>query len=114
VGKGEARQFIIDQIRAGSPLDASTIGSIIDAIVKSRGGISLFGLIFLIWSALGVFSAVSKGVAKAFAVSRPRPFWQDKLIGLLLMGGAGLLALVAIGIGLAEGDCQPRGNPDSR
>jgi len=106
VGKGDARQFIIDQIRAGSPLDATTIGSIIDAIVKSRGGISLFGLIFLIWSALGVFSAVSMGVAKAFAVTRPRPFWQDKLIGLLLMTVTGLLGVASMVIGIVTGIAQ--------
>jgi membrane protein len=106
VGKGEARQFIIDQIRAGSPLDTSTIGSIIDAIVKSRGGISLVGLIFLIWSALGVFSAVSMGVAKAFAVTRPRPFWQDKLIGLLLMTVTGLLGVASMVIGIVTGIVQ--------
>jgi membrane protein len=106
VGQGDARQFIIDQIRAGSPLDTSTIGSIIDAIVKSRGGISLFGLIFLIWSALGVFSAVSMGVAKAFAVTRPRPFWQDKLIGLLLMTVTGLLGVASMVIGIVTGIVQ--------
>jgi membrane protein len=106
VGQGDARQFIIDQIQAGTPLNTSTIGSIIDAIVKSRGGISLFGLIFLIWSALGVFSAVSRGVAKAFAITRPRPFWQDKLIGLLLMTVTGLLGVASMVIGIVTGIAQ--------
>ena len=106
VGEGDAKQFIIEQIRAGSPLDTSTIGSILNAIIESRGGISLFGLIFLIWSALGVFSAVSMGVAKAFAVTRPRPFWQDKLIGLLLMTVTGLLGVASVVIGIATGIIQ--------
>lgn len=106
VGQGDAKQFIIEQIRAGSPLDTSTIGSIIDAIIQSRGGISLFGIIFLIWGALGVFSAVSMGVAKAFAVTTARPFWQDKLIGLLLITVTGLLGVASVVIGIVTGIIQ--------
>ncbi|HEX6140892.1 MAG TPA: YhjD/YihY/BrkB family envelope integrity protein, partial [Candidatus Limnocylindria bacterium] len=59
VGQGEARRFVTDQIQAATPLDADTIGNVIDAIIASRGGISLFGVIFLVWGALGIFSAVS-------------------------------------------------------
>jgi membrane protein len=106
VGEGDAKQFIIEQIRAGSPLDTTTIGSIIDAIIQSRGGISLFGILFLIWGALGVFSAVSMGVAKAFAVTLRRPFWQDKLIGLLLMTVTGLLGVASVVIGIVTGIIQ--------
>jgi membrane protein len=106
VGEGEAREFIIQQIRAGSPLDAGTIGSILDAIIESRGGISLFGLIFLIWGALGVFSAVSQGISRAFSAATPRPFWQDKLIGLLLMAVTGLLGVASLVIGIVTGIVQ--------
>jgi membrane protein len=106
VGEGEARQFVVDQIRAGSPLDTNSISAVINAIIQSRGGISLFGLIFLIWSALGVFSAISKGVSKAFSAATPRPFWQDKLIGLLLMTVTGLLGVASVVIGIVTGIVQ--------
>jgi membrane protein len=106
VGEGEARRFVVDQIRAGSPLDTNSISAVINAIIQSRGGISLFGLIFLIWSALGVFSAISKGVSKAFSAATPRPFWQDKLIGLLLMTVTGLLGVASVVIGIATGIVQ--------
>jgi membrane protein len=106
VGEGEAREFIIDQIQAGSPLDTSTIGSVIDAVIESRGGISLFGLIFLIWGSLGVFSAVSQGVSRAFIAAPPRPFWRDKLVGLLLMVVTGLLGVASIMIGILTGIVQ--------
>jgi membrane protein len=106
VGEGEARGFIIEQIRAGSPLNTDTIASVIDAVVESRGGISLFGLIFLIWGALGVFSAVNKGISTAFVATKPRPFWQDKLIGLLLMTITGLLGVASMVIGIVTGIVQ--------
>jgi membrane protein len=106
VGQGEARQFVIDQVRAGSPLNADTIGSVIDAVIASRAGISLFGLVFLLWGALGIFSAITQGVGRAFGASTPRPFWQDKLIGLLLMLVTGLLGIASVGIGILTGILQ--------
>jgi membrane protein len=106
VGEGEARQFVIDQVRAGSPLDAETISGVIDAVIASRAGISLFGLIFLIWGALGIFSAINQGVGRAFGVEAPRPFWQDKLIGLILMVITGLLGVASFAIGIVTGILQ--------
>jgi membrane protein len=106
VGQGQARQFVVDQIRAGSPLDANTIGGVIDAVIASRGGISLFGLVFLLWGALGIFSAVTQGVGRAFGATTPRPFWQDKLIGLLLMLITGVLGVASVVIGIVTGILQ--------
>jgi membrane protein len=110
VGQGEARQFVIDQLRDGTPLNADTIGGVIDAVIASRGGISLFGLIFLIWGALGIFSAINQGVARAFGVETPRPFWQDKLIGLVLMMVTGLLGVASVVIGIVTGVIQSATN----
>ena len=106
VGEGEARKFVIERIVAGSPLSADTIGGVIDTVIDSRAGVSLFGIIFLIWGALGIFSAISLGVGRAFAVTKPRPFWQDKLIGLLLMTITGLLGVASVVIGIVTGILQ--------
>jgi membrane protein len=106
VGQGQARQFVIDQVRAGSPLNADTIGSVLDAVIASRAGISLFGLIFLIWGALGIFSAITQGVGRAFGATTPRPFWQDKLIGLVLMLITGVLGIASVAIGILTGILQ--------
>jgi membrane protein len=106
VGEGQARQFVIDQVRAGSPLDADAIGGVIDAVIASRAGISLFGLIFLLWGALGIFAAITQGVGRAFEAPAPRPFWQDKLIGLLLMLVTGLLGIASVAIGILTGLLQ--------
>jgi membrane protein len=106
IGEGQARQFVIDQVRAGSPLNADTIGSVIDAVIASRAGISLFGLIFLLWGALGIFSAITQGVGRAFDATTPRPFWQDKLIGLVLMLVTGVLGVASLAIGIVTGILQ--------
>ncbi|HEX9634860.1 MAG TPA: YihY/virulence factor BrkB family protein [Candidatus Limnocylindria bacterium] len=106
VGEGEARRFIVDQIQAGSPIDPETVGAVIDAVIESRGGISLFGLIFLVWGALGIFSAMNKGISRAFAVGKPRPFLQDQLLGLTLIAITGVLGVASIAIGIVTGIIQ--------
>jgi len=106
LGEGEAREFVLDQVEAGSPLDQETIGGVIDAVIDARGGITLIGVVFLLWSALGAFSALSGGIGRAFEATPRRPFLQDKLLGLLLMGITGLLAVASLVIGIVTGILQ--------
>lgn len=103
VDQGQARQFIIDQVQGGSPLDADAIGGVIDAVIDSRGGITIIGFAFLLWSALGVFSSLSTGIGRAFAGGPKRGFVQDKLIGLLLLAVTGILVVGSLAIGIVTG-----------
>jgi membrane protein len=106
IDQGQARQFVIDQVEAGTPLDADAIGGVIDAVISSRGGITIIGFVLLLWSALGVFSALSNGVSAAFADAPKRGFLQDKLIGLLLLTVTGVLVVGSIAIGVITGVLQ--------
>jgi membrane protein len=106
IGEGEARQFVIDNVSAGSPIDGETVGGIIDSVIESRGAMSIISIGFLVWSALGIFSALSTGISRVFENAPKRPFIQDKLIGLLLMGLTGLLAVASLVIGIITGILQ--------
>lgn len=106
IGEGGARQFVVDQVQAGSPLDAETVGDIIDSVIESRGAMSIVSIGFLLWSALGIFSALSNGISRVFENAPKRPFLQDKLVGLLLMGLTGLLAIASLVIGIVTGILQ--------
>jgi membrane protein len=106
LGEGTARTFVLDQIRLNTPINADTVSQIIDNIIQSRGGIGLISLIFLAWGALGFFSALSRGIGRAFVNAEPRPFVQDKLVGLLLMAVTGILALAALLVGVVAGVVQ--------
>jgi membrane protein len=103
LGEGGARDFVLEQIQLATPLDADTIGTVIAKIIEARGSIGLIGIVLLAWGALGLFSALSRGVSRAFAASEPRPFLQDKLLGLVLMAITGVLAVVAVVIGFVAG-----------
>jgi membrane protein len=105
-GQGEARQVIVDQVAAGSPLDPETVGGVIDAVIEGRGGVTIIGALFLIWSALGVFSSISGGIGRAFEATKPRGFIGEKVLGLLLMGITGLLAASSLVIGIVTGILQ--------
>jgi membrane protein len=106
LGEGEARRFVVEQVQAGSPLDGEAVGGVIDAVIESRGGMTIFSIAFLLWGALGLFSAMSTGIARVFETAPPRGFVQDKLIGLLLMGLTGALAVASLVIGIVTGIVQ--------
>lgn len=106
LGEGEARRFVVEQVQAGSPLDGETVGGVIDAVIESRGGMTIFSIAFLLWGALGLFSAMSTGIARVFETAPPRGFVRDKLIGLLLMGLTGALAAASLAIGIVTGVIQ--------
>lgn len=106
LGEGAARDFVIEQVEAGSPLDGEAIGGVIDAAIASRGGMTIIGFAFLAWSGLGIFSALSGGISRVFEDAPPRPFLKDKLIGLVLMAMTGVLAVGALVIGIATGILQ--------
>jgi membrane protein len=106
LGDERARAFVLEQVQAGSPLDPATINGVIDAVIRSRGGISIVSGAFLFWSALGVFSSLSSGIERAFESPKRRPFLQDKLIGLFLMAITGVLAVVSLAVGIVTGILQ--------
>jgi membrane protein len=106
LGDERARAFVVEQVQAGSPLDPATINGVIDAVIESRGGITIISGGFLLWSGLGVFSSLSSGIERAFESPKARPFLQDKLIGLFLMAITGVLALGSLAIGIATGIVQ--------
>lgn len=99
LGEGQARSFVLDQVSTSTPIDAQVAEDVIDAVISSRGGISAIGFVLLLWSALGAFSALNRGVARAFVAADPRPFWRDKLVGLGVMAVAGSLAIAAVVVG---------------
>lgn len=106
LGEGEARQFVVEQVEAGSPLDEETVGGIIDSLIESRGAMSIISIGFLVWSALGIFSALSAGISRVFENAPKRPFLKDKLVGLLLMALTGVLAIASLVIGVVTGILQ--------
>jgi len=106
LGQGQARDFVIEQVQAGTPLDAETIAAVIDGAIESRGSMTIVSLAFLTWAGLGIFAALSSGIGRVFERVPRRSFLMEKLLGLLLMGLIGVLAIASLVIGIATGVMQ--------
>jgi membrane protein len=99
LGEGAARDFIVEQVGKTTPIDDATIEAIIDGVISARGGITVVSIVLLAWGALGLFSALNRGIAGAFVTAKRRNFVLDKLVGLSLIALAGALVLLSMAIG---------------
>jgi membrane protein len=112
VGKGAARQFVIDRVVQTLPLAGPDVGRLIDRAAEARGSVTVIGLVLLTWSALGVFGALSGGISRVFTGTPRRPFWKERLIGLALLGATGVIAIASVALGfitqLAESSVSSR------
>lgn len=100
LGDAAARQFVVDRVTAAAPIDAATVGHLIDGAIAARGGITIVGVVLVTWSALGIFGALSGGIARVFARAPRRPWWRDRLIGVFLLLTAGLLVAGSVALGI--------------
>jgi membrane protein len=71
-------------------------GSVSD-ILRFRGIVGLIGIAGLIWSATGVFSAITNAVNKAWEIPYQHPFWIKKPREIAMVAGTGLLFLLSLG-----------------
>jgi membrane protein len=99
VGEGAARTFVVDRVTQALPLAGPDVGRLIDRAIEARGGVTVVGLVLLLWSSLGVFGALSGGVSRVFTGTPRRPFWKERLIGLVLLGATGVIAIASVALG---------------
>jgi membrane protein len=102
-GEGAAREFMIERIEQGSPLDTEAATDMIDATLAARGSMTVVSIGFLLFGALGLFSSLTRGVSRVFDAEPPRLLFWDMLRGLLLMVLTGVLVIGALLIGLITG-----------
>lgn len=91
--------LVFDQL----PLkDTASVRENVEAIVRRAQEISVaglsFGLVALVWSASGIFSAVRNGLNATRRRRRGRPYWRSKLLDITLIPCLGLLIIVALGL----------------
>lgn len=95
--------FVFDQL----PLkETESVRDNVASIVKrahdiSAAGLS-FGVIALIWSSSGIFSAVRKGLNAAYHRKKGRPYWHGKLIDFALIPALGTLIVLSVGLTAAS------------
>lgn len=103
VSKQSITQFVFDQF----PLqETESVHTNVDSIVARAQDISVaglgFGVLALIWSSSGIFSAVRRGLNAASNRKVGRSYWHGKLIDLALIPCLGLLIILSVGLTAAS------------
>lgn len=98
-----SEQRIVDLTFNQLPLkDTASVRENVEAIVRRSQEISVaglsFGLLALVWSASGIFSAVRNGLNATSRRRRGRPYWRSKLIDITLIPCLGLLIILSVGL----------------
>ena len=91
--------FVFEQL----PLkETPSVHDSVQEIVRRAHDISVaglsFGVVALIWSSSGIFSAVRKGLNAASHRKKARPYWHGKLIDFTLIPALGILILLSVGL----------------
>jgi membrane protein len=100
VGEGAGRQLILDRAAEALPLGRDQLAELLDRAIAARGSVTAIGLVLLTWSALGVFGALSGGISRVFTGTPHRPFWKERVIGLVLLAGTAILGIASLVLGL--------------
>lgn len=92
-------QFVFDQL----PLqETPSVRESVQEIVKRAQEISVaglsFGVVALIWSSSGIFSAVRKGLNAASHRKKARSYWHGKLMDIALIPALGILITLSVGL----------------
>lgn len=97
----ELRQRVQDELVDVLPVSAdgeADVRSSIESIASPFSAIGLVSLIALLWGASGMMASIRIGLEAALKVPQGRPAARAKLVDFILVGAAGLLVIVIIGI----------------
>ncbi len=94
----EIRLRLIDAFSGYFPGSDQLINANLEAVLKVRGALGVFGVLGLLWSGSAVFGGVSRAVNRAWDVHVDRPFFISKPRQLAMAAGVGLLFLVSLSV----------------
>lgn len=78
------------------PRQFDFISTQVDAFRQQRVQMGLAASLLMVWSALGVFGAITTAVNYAWRVERQPNYFKHKLVAFLMLVAAGLLLLAAL------------------
>jgi len=101
----ELKQDVTDKIVSVLPVDASGSARVeraISDIATPASAAGLVSLLVFLWAATGMMGAIRSGLQIAIAPDEKRPLVRGKLVDLALVGGATILVLLSVGVGLVS------------
>lgn len=101
----ELKQDVTDRIVSALPVDASGHARVeheISNIASPASAAGLVSLLVFLWAATGMMGAIRSGLQSAISPDDKRPLVRGKLVDLTLVGGATILVLLSVGVGLVS------------
>ena len=90
LSSGTNRVDIVSYVTRIVPIQEHFIQQTLLAILKARNAVGVIGLLGLIWSASGAFSALAININRAWSVSDERSFFADRLLAV------GMIAVIIL------------------
>ena len=86
----EAQEAALALVAKYSPAVVELVEDNIQQVLTQRGTFGIIAALGFLWSATGVFGALSRAINAAWEVKRPRPVWAERALAL------GLVLLIAL------------------
>jgi len=97
----ELRQRVINELLDVLPVSEKGQANVqrsIEGIASPLSAIGFISLIALLWGASGMMASIRIGLETALKVDRGRPAAHAKLVDFVVVGAAGVLVLVVVGL----------------
>jgi len=80
------------------PRQFAFISGQLEAFQSAPVTFGVWGIVALVWGALGVFNAITSAVNHAWAVEKRRSFLKHRLVGFVMMISSGLILMAGLAI----------------
>jgi membrane protein len=90
------RRVVLDFVLRYFPARLDFVTTQLDAFRTARIQMGVAGTLALVWSSLGVFSAVTSAVNEAWGVEKRRSYLKHRLVSFLMLAAAGLLLVASL------------------
>lgn len=100
----EERQEVVERIASLAPVSREYVAQTLSDVARARGPLGILATAGLLWSGMGVFSAVRKGINHAWRIGQMPSFAIERAIDFAMLAGiAGIVlaqGVVANALGL--------------
>lgn len=80
------------------PVSARTLEIAMTQVIQARGVVTIVSAASFLWSAMGVFDMLQRGINRAFRVQHPRPRWRQTLVSIMMVAGVSLLFILSFAL----------------
>jgi membrane protein len=92
----QVRREVVASVTQAIPISQELIESNVQRLLERRGTVGLVGLIGLLWSGTGVFTALARHINRACSESEPRNLLEQRLVALGIIGMLAVLLLLSL------------------